>query len=161
MEAIAARCLTGKRQLVTLFSGFALLALLLGAVGVYGVTAFMVGRRTRETAIRMALGADARSVVLDSLGRLAWPAGLGLAAGLLGAWSLSHLLESALVEVEATDPGLFLTVALVLTLTVAAAGYRRPAAPRASTRRRCSVRSRAPAPHDAGACRRRVTVRSP
>ncbi|MEM8993683.1 MAG: ABC transporter permease [Acidobacteriota bacterium] len=130
MEAIAARSLAGKRQLVTLFSGFALLALILGAVGVYGVTAFMVGGRTRETAIRMALGADARSVVLGSLGRLAWPVGLGLAAGLLGAWSLSHLLGSLLFEVKATDPGVFLTVALVLTLTVAVAGY--PPARRAS-----------------------------
>ena len=90
-------------------------ALLLGTVGIYGVISFIVGQRTQEIGVRMALGAPAttvlRSVVTDGL-RLT---GMGIALGLAGAWAVSRALGSLLYGVKATDPLTFVGTAALLT----------------------------------------------
>jgi ABC-type antimicrobial peptide transport system permease subunit len=90
------------------------MALLLGAVGLYGVISYSVSQRTQEIGVRMALGADRARVqglvVRQSVGVTV--AGLGL--GLLGALALSRVMTAILYEVDATDPVTFLTVPVVL-----------------------------------------------
>jgi putative ABC transport system permease protein len=109
-----------ERQLVTprfnavLLGGFALLATAIAAVGVYGVVAFAVSRRTREIGVRMALGAQRRDVIAWVLKDGARLAGFGVALGLAGAAGLGGLLRSLLVEVEPADPPTLAVAATVL-----------------------------------------------
>jgi ABC-type antimicrobial peptide transport system permease subunit len=108
---------------VVLLSGFAALALFLAAVGIYGVLAFSVAQRQRELGIRMALGARqgaVRALVLRDAMRAVIP---GIAAGLLGAVALAHLMRGLLYGVSETDPGTFIGVALVLTGVAVAASW--------------------------------------
>jgi len=96
-------------------------ALLLGAVGIYGVISYLVSRRTQEIGVRMALGADrvAVSTMVVRQGMLISLA--GIAIGLLGAWALTRLMESMLFGVSATDPLVFLGVSVfVFTVSVLA-----------------------------------------
>ena len=100
---------------------FAGLALLLSAVGIYGVLAYAVTQRTREFGIRMALGAGTRSVLSMVLGQGLKLASAGLAIGILAAVGLTRLMTSLLFSVKPADPGLFLLVALVLMMVAGAA----------------------------------------
>ncbi len=110
-----------RRLTMTLVAGFALLALALGAVGVYGVMAHLVVQRTREIGIRIALGAMPREILGLVLSQGAWLAGLGIAAGLLGAMAATRLLTSLLFGVEPTDPATFVVTAAALALVAAVA----------------------------------------
>src|SRR5690606_27888160 len=83
---------------------FAAFALVLAAVGVYGVVAYAVAQRTREIGIRVALGADRGRVRALVLRQALLPVVLGGAAGLAGALALGGVLESLLFEIRATDP---------------------------------------------------------
>ncbi len=114
MLEVVSRSISGPRFLMSLLLAFAIIALLLAAVGIYGVTAYSVSQRTRELGIRMALGADARNVralVLRDGLRLALT-GLGL--GLCAALALTRLLRGLLFEVPPTDLATHAGVALVL-----------------------------------------------
>ena len=94
-----------ERRLTMMLVGvFALLALALGAVGVYGVMAHLVVQRTREIGIRMALGAVPREILGLVLSQGAWLALLGIAVGLVGAYAATRLLTSLLFGVAPTDP---------------------------------------------------------
>lgn len=118
IEAAMAEAVATRRFVMLLLAGFAALAVALAAIGVYGVLAYVVGRRTRELGIRMALGADRRAVlglVLRQALRHVLP---GVALGFAGALALTRLLRSQLFGVSATDP---LTFAGVTTLLVAVA----------------------------------------
>jgi putative ABC transport system permease protein len=97
-----------------LFSLFGLSALVLAAVGIYGVIAFSVEQRTREVGIRMALGAQRRDVLSLLLGQAARQLAFGLGAGLLLAWGIARLIGSFLFQVQPGDPAVFLAVALLL-----------------------------------------------
>ena len=99
----------------------AIVALLLGAVGIYGVISYLVSRRTQEIGVRMALGAD-RGAVSSMVVRHGMLISLvGIAIGLLGSWALTRLMESMLFGVSATDPLVLLSVAaFVLTVSVLA-----------------------------------------
>jgi ABC-type antimicrobial peptide transport system permease subunit len=92
-----------ERLLATLSSGFGLLATLLAAMGLYGVMAFMVARRTREIGIRMALGASGGSVVWMVMREVLLLVGLGVAIGLPAAWGLTRLVQAQLFGVSAGD----------------------------------------------------------
>jgi predicted permease len=103
-----------RRLTMMLVGGFALLALTLGAVGVYGVMAHLVMQRTREIGIRIALGALPREILGLVLSQGAWLAGLGIALGLAAALAATRLLARLLFGVGPTDPPTFLATALAL-----------------------------------------------
>jgi putative ABC transport system permease protein len=107
----------------TLFSTFAILALVVAAVGVLGVLAFSVTQRTKEFGIRMALGAEEGQVLRMVLGE---GARLVLSALLLGGIAsviLSRFLSGLLFEIEPTDPGTFLAVGAVLSAVALLAAF--------------------------------------
>ena len=98
------------------------MAALLAAIGLYGVMAYVVARRTREIGIRMALGATRENVagmILREVGRLA---GVGLAIGLVVAMATDRLVASLLFGVRATDPLVFVVAVLLLGLVALLAG---------------------------------------
>ena len=97
---------------------FAAVGLLLASLGIYGVLAYSVARRTREIGIRMAMGAERRHVLSMVMGEGARLIAIGVAVGLLAAYWLTPLLRNQLFEVSPTDP--FVLGAVVLILLVVA-----------------------------------------
>jgi predicted permease len=114
MSERLARQFERERAVASLASGFALLALLLAAIGLYAVLADGVDRRMREIGVRMALGADTGQVVTLIVRQGAMLTGLGLAVGLLVAPWLTRYFQEMLFEISRFDPWTFITVALVL-----------------------------------------------
>jgi putative ABC transport system permease protein len=100
-----------------LLGSFAGVALLLSAVGIYGVMAYAVSQRKHEIGIRMALGAERSNVFGMVLRQGAWLAGMGIAIGLVAAAGVTRLLSSFLYGVRARDPFTFVAVALLLLVT--------------------------------------------
>lgn len=98
-----------------LLSSFAVLALTLAVVGLYGVMSYLVAQRTREIGVRMALGAGRADVLKLVVGRGLALAGAGVAVGLAAAFGATRVLTSLLFGVSATDPVTFLLAALLLT----------------------------------------------
>ncbi len=123
LEAVAADPLALRHFLADLLLGFAFLALLLAAIGVYGVMAYSVTQRQREIGIRMALGANQRKVLGAILTDGLRCALFGITIGLAGAFGATRLLSSQLYGVKATDPWMFASVALLLSLVAAFAAY--------------------------------------
>lgn len=120
---IAARDLAGRRFALVLLAGFALIALLLAALGIYGVVAYTVGRRTREIGIRIALGAEPRRVMRAVQKEMLVPVGGGAVVGVAGALLLSRVMGSMLFNVEPIDPATFAAVTLLLVGTAAFATW--------------------------------------
>jgi putative ABC transport system permease protein len=110
-----------RRLTMLVVAGFALLALALGAVGVYGVMAHLVTQRTREIGIRIALGAVPREILRLVLSQGVGLAVVGIAVGLLGALAASRLLTRLLFETEPTDLATFAGTAAALALVAVAA----------------------------------------
>jgi putative ABC transport system permease protein len=102
---------------------FALISLLLGAVGIYGVTSFAVVRRTHEIGIRVAMGAERRGVILLIVGEGMRRAAIGLVLGVGAALLLSRALVSLLVGVSATDPATFIVVIVALLIVTFLGAY--------------------------------------
>jgi putative ABC transport system permease protein len=114
----------GQRRLVlTLVGTFAAVALLLAALGVYGVTASSVSQRTRELGIRVALGADRKAVIWSVLSEPARLVVGGLVIGLAGTWAMRRVVGKMLFDVSATDPVTLGLVALVLLGVAILASY--------------------------------------
>jgi ABC-type antimicrobial peptide transport system permease subunit len=105
-----------QRFILLMLSVFALAALLLTGIGVYGVLAYTVAQNTREIGIRMVLGAEPRDALMLALGQGMRLALLGVGVGLVGALALTRLLKTLLFGVSATDPLTFAVIALMLTL---------------------------------------------
>jgi putative ABC transport system permease protein len=124
MDEIVRYATASRRFSTQLLGAFAALALLLAAVGIYGVMAFMVGQRTREIGIRIALGANPRAVVRLVLGQALTLAAAGVVAGVLAAALVTRLLTGLLFEVRSTDPATYTTIALLLGTTAAIAAWR-------------------------------------
>ena len=116
MEDVISASVAPRRTNTILIGLFAALALVLSALGVYAVVAYGVAQRTREFGIRAALGATGRDLVGLVSREMVVVIGLGLAAGIAGAWALSRILGSLLYEVDARDPFTFAIVPLVLLL---------------------------------------------
>jgi predicted permease len=111
-------------RLVTVFSlGLGLLASLLAAVGLYGVMAYVVARRTREIGIRMALGATQQSVAWMILREILGMLAAGLAIGLIAAYGIGRVIESQLFGVKASDPLVFFIAAGLLVAVALLAGW--------------------------------------
>jgi putative ABC transport system permease protein len=106
-----------------LLGGFAGTALLLAAVGVYGLISYSVAQRTREIGIRVALGARPVQVVGPIVREGMTLAGIGVALGLAGSVAATRLIAAFLFEVEATDPGTFFAVAVLLLGVALLASY--------------------------------------
>jgi putative ABC transport system permease protein len=114
MDAVVGRAVGGSRFGMQLLSGFALVALLLTAIGTYGVMAFVVGQRTREVGIRMALGAGAGDVMAMVLRQGMAPVLVGLGAGVVGCLVVGRALTGLLYGVPAHDPVTLAMAPLVL-----------------------------------------------
>jgi putative ABC transport system permease protein len=113
MDEVIAGTIARERFQTFLLNLFAAFALLLAAVGIYGLLSYTVTRRTSELGIRMTLGAGRRAVLLLVLSEGGRLVATGLLLGLLGAFLLSRTLASFLYGMKTTDPGSFVTVALV------------------------------------------------
>ena len=121
LDDVVGRTIARQRAVAVLLVVFAVVALALAAVGVYGVMAFSVRERAREIGVRMALGATALSVFRLVLGRALRLVGLGVAVGLVASSLLTQTLERLLFEVEPLDPWTFGVMAAVLTLVAVVA----------------------------------------
>jgi predicted permease len=115
--------LARQRFTALLLAVFAAMALLVAAVGTYGVMAYLVGQGTREIGIRMALGAGRRRILGMVVWQGAWLAAAGVGAGLAGAAALSRYLAALLFGVSARDPLTFAVVPAVLFVVALAACY--------------------------------------
>ncbi|MGA8162623.1 MAG: ABC transporter permease [Acidobacteriaceae bacterium] len=114
MNGVVANNLAARRTSMILLAIFAALALVLACIGIYGVIAYLVGQRTHEIGVRMALGAERRDVLRLILGQGIRMALAGVALGIVLALSLTRLMSSQLYGVSARDPFTFAAVALVL-----------------------------------------------
>ena len=115
------KSLNPRRAPMLLSLGFGAVALLLAAIGLYGVLAYLVGQRTREIGIRLALGSDASRILRLVLGEAGWLVALGLAGGFAGAVALRGAIAAQLYGVGALDPRVLLGAAAVLGITAAVA----------------------------------------
>jgi putative ABC transport system permease protein len=114
LERVVSSSLVRSRFLTLLVAVFAAIALLLAAVGTYGVLAYAVEERRHEVGVRMALGATARDVLRMVVGQGMRPVVAGLALGLAGALAVGRLLETQLYAVAPTDPATYAAVPVVL-----------------------------------------------
>ncbi len=114
MEEMISGSLAQRRLSMILLGTFAGIALMLAAIGIYGVISYLVGQRTHEIGIRMALGAQPRDILRDVLGQGGKMAAAGIALGLLASLGLTRLMASMLFGVSATDPSTFAAVVAVL-----------------------------------------------
>ena len=112
-----------EKLIAQLVSFFGLLGLLLSCVGLYGIMAHAVVRRTNEIGIRMALGAERRDIIWMVLKESLLLVGIGLVVGIPAAWGAAQLIASQLFGVNPTDPVTLLTAVVSLTLVAASAGY--------------------------------------
>jgi ABC-type antimicrobial peptide transport system permease subunit len=123
MDSLISDSMASRRFSMILLVVFATLALVLASVGIYGVISYVVGQRSHEIGVRMALGARRRDILRLILGRGGKLAALGVAVGLAAALALTRLMSSLLYGVAATDPLTFVGVAILLTLVALAACY--------------------------------------
>jgi predicted permease len=123
MEQILSEGTSRQNFNMVLLSIFAGIALILAAIGIYGLMSYSVEQQTQELGIRMALGADKMQLLQLIVKQGMMPALFGVAAGLAIAFGVTRLLASLLYGVKATDPASFLLVAVVLTTVALAATY--------------------------------------
>jgi predicted permease len=115
MTELVANSLASRRFSMILLEVFALVALLLASIGLYGVISYLVGQRTHELGIRLALGAQRMHVLRIILSHGMKLALIGVALGLIAAYGLTRLLANMLYGVSATDPTTFMSIALLVT----------------------------------------------
>jgi predicted permease len=123
LQSVLGENIASRQLSVTLLGAFACLALLLAAVGIYGVMAFAVASRTHEIGIRIALGADPPRIMRLVLRHGARLALIGVAIGIVAGLALTRAMASLLFQVRATDPLTYIGVAVLLTLVALAACY--------------------------------------
>jgi len=120
---VVLRATANRRFVLFLLSGFAAVAVLLCAIGLYGVLAHSVGQRTQEIGIRMALGARPGQVLRLVLAQVSVAAGAGLVVGLLGARALSDTVRSLLYGIAVTEPRVYVGVGVAVLMMAALAAW--------------------------------------
>ena len=123
LEQQVDKSLLTERMLAGLSTAFGCLATLLAAVGLYGVMAYMVGRRTREIGIRMALGASGGSVVWLVMREVLLLAAVGVAIGAPAAWAATRLVKTQLFGIQPADPLTMALAAVGIASVAVFAGY--------------------------------------
>ncbi|SPE31087.1 conserved membrane hypothetical protein [Candidatus Sulfopaludibacter sp. SbA3] len=123
LQQLVDKAVSPRRFVVLLLGGFALFALVLASLGIYGVISYSVGQRTQEIGIRMALGASAGSLQARILSQTLALAGAGIVLGSAASWILARSLSGLLFGVTTSDPVTFLTMLLVLVAVAGIAGY--------------------------------------
>jgi putative ABC transport system permease protein len=123
MEAVIGEQFSGYQIMSQLMGFFSILGLFLGAIGIYGVMAFMVTQRTREIGIRITLGAQPREILGLVIGRGLWLAVAGIVLGIAGAFAMSRTLVSVLAGMNPHDPLTFSGVAALIGAVALAACY--------------------------------------
>jgi putative ABC transport system permease protein len=123
MDEVLDASLASRRFSANLVAGFAGGALLLASIGIYGLLAYMVGQRSREIGLRLALGAQRADVLRLVLGKGVVLAGLGIVAGVIFSASTASMMASLLYGVRPHDPVVFLMVPLLLLVVAIAASY--------------------------------------
>jgi ABC-type antimicrobial peptide transport system permease subunit len=123
MEESLRNGLWESRIYVALMSVFAVLALVIAAVGIYGVMAYSVAQRTQEIGIRMALGAARADVLRLVVGQALRLTLIGMGIGLAGAYAVTRLMASLLFGVSASDPPTFVGVTVILALSALVAAW--------------------------------------
>ena len=123
LQQLVDKAVSPRRFVVLLLGGFALFALILASLGIYGVISYSVSQRTQEIGIRMALGASARAlqsrIIFQTLGLAA----IGMVLGAAASFALTRTLSGLLFGVTSTDPATFLLMLATLTAVAALAGY--------------------------------------
>jgi predicted permease len=123
IQHLVDKAVSPRRFIVMLLGGFALFALILASLGIYGVISYSVNQRKQEIGIRMALGASAGNlqsrIILQTLSL----AGIGMLVGATASWILARALSGLLYGITPTDPITFLGMVIVLTAVAALAGY--------------------------------------
>ena len=122
-EAAIDQTIGQERTFATLCTAFALLAVAIACVGLYGTMAYSVARRTNEIGLRMALGAERRRLIWMVLREVFVMAAVGLAIGVPVALATTKFVKSFLFEMKPNDPWAIAGAALVLVLAAVAAGY--------------------------------------
>lgn len=123
LQGLVDRSVSPRRFLVLLLGGFALFALVLASLGIYGLISYSVGQRTQEIGIRMAVGASARDVQGMVIAQTLWLAAIGMALGTAVSWALAGVASGLLFGVTASDPVTFAAMIVVLTTVAGVAGY--------------------------------------
>jgi predicted permease len=123
LDEVVARSIGQQRFSMTLLAFFAAIALLLAGVGIYGVLSYLVGQRTQEIGVRMALGAQRMNVLSMVLSDGARMTLVGVAIGFVAALGLTRLMRNMLFGVKPTDPLTFVAVAFLLCLIALLACY--------------------------------------
>jgi predicted permease len=123
LDAYLSQSVAQRRFSMTLLGAFSTLAVVLAAVGIYGVLAYAVAQRTREIGVRMALGARQSTVASMVMREALRVVGIGLVIGVAGAIALTRVLATLLYEVSPTDPWTFAAVTIALGAVAVAASY--------------------------------------
>jgi putative ABC transport system permease protein len=123
MDEVRDHLFIADRFTMMLYGGFALVALMLAAIGVYGVISFGVSQRNQEIGLRMALGAQTGTVARLIVWEASILAFIGLGLGVLGSVWLGHLMQSTLYDVRAFDFAVFASVSALLLSTALLAAY--------------------------------------
>jgi ABC-type antimicrobial peptide transport system permease subunit len=123
MDEVLDASLASRRFSANLVAGFAVGALLLASIGIYGLLAYMVGQRSREIGLRMALGAQRDDILKLFLRKGVALAGVGIVAGVVVSASTASMMASLLYGVRPHDPAVFLIVPLLLFAVAVLASY--------------------------------------
>jgi putative ABC transport system permease protein len=123
MNEVVSNSFAARRLSMMLLGVFAALALVLACVGIYGVISYLVGQRTHEIGVRMALGAQRRDVLRLVIGHGTRMALIGVAIGIVAALGLMRLMANQLFGVSAHDPLTFVGVGVLLIIVAVAACY--------------------------------------
>ncbi len=123
MDAVISESFSSRRGIMFLLVSFAIVAVVLSAIGIYGVLAYDVSLRTREIGIRGAVGATSAQIVSLILKQGVWRTSVGLALGLVGAIAFSQFMASMLFDVAPTDPVTYVTVSALFLVVSLVASY--------------------------------------